>query len=171
MFAAVRSRVPAEPRPIADNENMEVAMDALEQMTVQHERIRSLFQKYRDAAEIDDSTVMRQVQHEVFEALEAHIHASEQVFYPALGGIDSDALTNLVARSRQELQLVRDLMDEIDDIVEHRDFETKMADPMALVERHLDEEETEVFPQVRRHMDDSEREALGQHVMATHPSD
>jgi hemerythrin superfamily protein len=136
-------------------------MDAITLLTEDHKEVRGLFEQFRSAQESDDTGTMKEVVTKVFEELEIHTTIEEEIFYPAIRGLDED-LDETIDESFEEHHVVDVLMNEMRDLSAGADeWVAKFTVLMENVEHHADEEEKEMFPDVREQLDDSRLEELG----------
>lgn len=124
---------------------------AIEMLQADHRQVRRLVQQY-DATH--DQATKRQIAEHVFANLERHAHLEETVFYPAFAAQAGDEGDRLVGGARQEHQLFKDLMAELRDIDDDDEFAGRFHELMAHVERHVEDEEREIFPQAEVHLRD-----------------
>lgn len=124
-------------------------MDALALLTADHNRVRGLFQRFKDAQQKDATDQLRALQQEIFTDLEVHTTIEEEIFYPATRGL-SEAIGETVDEGLQEHHVVKVLMHEIGKLEAGSDeYVAKMTVLIENVEHHAKEEEQELFPQVR----------------------
>jgi hemerythrin-like domain-containing protein len=119
-------------------------MDALDVLIEDHRRMRTLFRAFREQP-ADKSRVIELA----CSALSAHTQVEEAIFYPALQ--EEIGNRQLVEEARVEHDTVKQLMSKLqsgmlDDAARDATF-TVMA---RMVERHIEEEEGELFDQVRK---------------------
>ena len=121
-----------------------------------HKTVNTLFKKFEklgDRAYVSKRAVVD----EIIEELSVHAAIEEQVFYPAVKGISED-LKDHVLESLEEHHVVKWLLDELVSLdPEAERFNAKVTVLIENVRHHVEEEETEFFPQVR--------EALGRKVL------
>ena len=137
-------------------------MDALDLLKADHQRVNSLFEQFQ-------SENGRQQKRALFEAirndLEAHTSVEESVFYPAFKNYPD--FQNLIAASYEEHDEVKSLLTEIEQLgTGSLELDSRVSILMEKVERHVQKEDTELFPMVRRIMRRAERERLGRHMEA-----
>jgi iron-sulfur cluster repair protein YtfE (RIC family) len=139
------------------------SMDALEILKQDHDKVKSLFADCHSAA---DSFQMWQTYQIIRNELQLHTYVEETIFYPTF--FRYDEFKDIVERSREEHDQVKDLLDEIDDIGDTRpgEFKAKLEELEKGVEDHIRMEEEEFFPMARKAMKRSEREQLGRHIQA-----
>jgi hemerythrin superfamily protein len=118
---------------------------AIEMLKADHRKVRTLFQQYQSTT---DQKRKRQIAEQVFVELEVHAQLEEMVFYPAFDSAADEEGKDLVEEARQEHQKVKELiaelrgMDALDEA-----FDMQFQELMGDVEHHVQEEETEMFPE------------------------
>ena len=141
-------------------------MDAIEVLKADHDEVRGLFEQFRQAHESEDMERMRDLQQQIFSELEVHTRIEEDIFYPAVREADEEALGEDVDEGIQEHHVVKVLMREIESVSGEATFVAKMTVLMENVEHHVEEEETEMFPEVRDKMSSEQLEQLGAELEA-----
>ena len=133
-------------------------MDAITLLKQDHKTVNALFRKYEklgDRAYVSK----REVVDKIIEELSVHAAIEEQVFYPAVKGISED-LKDHVLESLEEHHVAKWLLDELVDLdPESERFDAKVTVLIETVRHHVEEEETEFFPEVREELG---RKALGE---------
>ena len=131
-------------------------MDAITLLKQDHKTVNALFKKFEklgDRAYVSKRAVVD----DIIEELSVHAAIEEQVFYPAVKGISED-LKDHVLESLEEHHVVKWLLDELVSLdPEAERFDAKVTVLIENVRHHVEEEETEFFPEVR--------EALGRKVL------
>lgn len=136
-------------------------MDALALLTADHNRVRGLFTRFRDAHKTEDTAAMVALAELIFTELEVHATIEEQIFYPTIHEL-SDDIAETVDEGVEEHHVVKVLMDELHGIgVATDQWTAKMTVLIENVEHHAEEEESELFPEVRSKTDAGVREELG----------
>lgn len=131
-------------------------MDALDLLTADHNRVRGLFARFREAHDSDDTKTMGQIAEKIFEELRVHTTIEERVFYPAVH--DLDELAETIDEANEEHHVVDVLIEELKSIDAGKpQWLAKMTVLMENVEHHAEEEEQELFPKVRTISDDATR--------------
>jgi hemerythrin superfamily protein len=115
-------------------------MNALELLKQDHDKIRDLF------AEAKTYTDMRRLFESIKNALEAHTHMEEVVFYPEYE--KHERLKDLVQDAKAQHGLIKELLHDLEQS-DGPEFENSFQTLMAEVQLHMTEEENEIFPQVR----------------------
>ena len=133
-------------------------MDGLDLLIADHNRVRGLFARFRDAHQNSDTPLMDELAGKIFEELEVHTAIEEELFYPAVHDL-SEELAEVVDEGVQEHHVVDVLIGEAR-MLNPGDSEwvAKLTVLMESVEHHAEEEETELFPQVRSATDAATRE-------------
>ena len=119
--------------------------DAIELLRADHQKVRDLFQDYENA---QDQKAKHQIAQQVFVELETHAQLEENVFYPAFRQEADQEGKQLVAESLQEHQTVKELIEELRELdADDEAFDAKFHQLMEDVEHHVEEEESEMFPE------------------------
>jgi hemerythrin-like domain-containing protein len=130
-------------------------MNAITMLKAQHREVAALFEQLEKA-----SSAARQGElfEEIADALAVHAAIEERHFYPAV----KDKLTEGILRESVEehLQIKRAIADLLDVDAGDETFLGKVADLRDDVERHVEEEETDLFPKVQRLFDDETLAAI-----------
>ena len=124
-------------------------MDALGLLIADHNRVRGLFTRFREAHEAEDNPTMIAVASQVFEELDVHTTIEEEIFYPSAQDT-SDDVHETVDEGIQEHHVVKVLMEELGQVEPASDeWVAKMMVLIENVEHHAEEEEKEMFPSLR----------------------
>ncbi len=127
-------------------------MDAIALLTADHNRVRGLFARFKEAHENDDAQAMVDLAAKIFEELEVHTTIEEEIFYPAVHDADAD-LAEVVDEGIQEHHVVDVLMAELREVEAASDeWVAKMTVLIENVEHHAEEEEDEMFPSARSNL-------------------
>jgi hemerythrin superfamily protein len=136
-------------------------MDVIELLTADHNRVRGLISKYKDAEEADKSGEATELAEKIIHELGVHMAAEEEIFYQSVKKRTSE-IKGDVDEGYEEHHVAKVLIDEIRDLDSGSDqWVAKMTVLIESVEHHIDEEEDELFPSVRSSTDGSRREELG----------
>jgi hemerythrin superfamily protein len=136
-------------------------MDCLELLTADHNRVRGLFKRCKDAEEKDDMETMRMLVAKIVEELQIHMTIEEEIFYPAVRG-ESEEIKDTVYEGFEEHHVAKVLVDELAGMTPEGDeWTAKVKVLIESVEHHADEEEKEMFPPVRSKTTAEQRESLG----------
>jgi hypothetical protein len=153
-------------------------MDAIELLKRDHAKVTELFHRMNDGGGLagvvrrltGNSASPRQrrtIALRICDELDTHSAIEESAFYPAVRALRDDVLNPLPdesltehARINERVAAARAVMDDEGRLRE------AMSSLQACVDRHLREEEGELFPLVEDRMPDAERDALGRELAA-----
>lgn len=136
-------------------------MDCLELLTADHNRVRGLFKRCKDAEEKDDLETMRMLVTKIVEELQIHMTIEEEIFYPAVRG-ESEEISETVYEGVEEHHVAKVLVEELAGMEpEGEEWKAKVKVLIESVEHHADEEEKDMFPPVRANTTADQREKLG----------
>ncbi len=135
--------------------------DATRLLESDHAKVKALFHQNRDLPEdagADRATIYAQIRDE----LTVHAAIEEELFYPAMAALDGDDPTRMVAEANEEHALVKQLIEELDDLrQDDLAFRAKLKVLEDLVLHHAAEEEKEMFRSCRDRMPEDRRRDLG----------
>ena len=135
-------------------------MDALKLLTADHNRVRGLFKRFKDAEEKDDSGTMAEVSPKILEELEVHTTIEEEIFYPTVRR-GSEEIEDLVKEGIEEHAVAKNLVGELRGMEPGAEtFAPKMKVLIESVEHHAEEEETEMWKEIRKSFDSQTLEEL-----------
>ncbi len=124
-------------------------MNALDLLIADHNRVRGLFSRFREAHEADQSAEAIEIAGKIFDELEVHTTIEEEVFYPAVHDTSAE-VGETVDEGIQEHHVVKQLMEELGQVeAASEEWAAKMAVLIENVEHHAEEEEQELFPSLR----------------------
>jgi iron-sulfur cluster repair protein YtfE (RIC family) len=130
-------------------------------MEKDHEEAKALFKRFEALG--DDAHVTKQ---EIFDkikiALSIHMTIEEEIFYPAVKGVRSEEVKDLVREADEEHHVAKLLISEISKMKptdEH--FDAKVTVLKENIEHHIREEEGEMFPDARKKVAKERLEQLG----------
>jgi hypothetical protein len=141
-------------------------MDCLDLLTADHNRVRGLFKRFKDAESSDDMETMKLVTTKIVDELLIHMTIEEEIFYPAIKP-ESEEVKDTVLEGVEEHHVAKDLVDELsrtDPSAEEWPAKVKVL--IEAVEHHADEEESEMFKEVRKETSEDERVRLGERLAA-----
>ncbi len=135
-------------------------MDAITLLKQDHKTVEGLFKRFEKAGENAHKT-KRDIADKIVEELSVHAAIEEQVFYPAVREAVPDE-EDTVLESLEEHHVVKWLLSEIDGMSpEAERFDAKVTVLIENVRHHVEEEETELFPEVRKAVGRKELGELG----------
>ena len=136
-------------------------MKATDILKKQHREVKAMFKKMENT---DDARSRKQLMEEITEALELHTRLEEEIFYPAVRGLETRKAEEMVAEALEEHHVVDLVLKDLPNVdPEDERFEAKMTVLSELVEHHADEEEKEMFKTAQR-LGDEELKALGERM-------
>ncbi len=138
-------------------------MKATDILKKQHREVKGLFKKIENT---EGARERKQLLDQITHALELHTRLEEEIFYPAVRGLETRKAEEMVAEALEEHHVVKLVLNDLPTVdPEDERFEAKMTVLSELVEHHADEEEKEMFKSAQR-LGDDELEALGERMEA-----
>jgi iron-sulfur cluster repair protein YtfE (RIC family) len=135
-------------------------MNALELLKEDHEKVSELFAQIEA---IDSGKEKENLFEKIKTELDTHAHIEETAFYPVLE--DYEELKDIVLEAYEEHKQVKTLLREISSLTgDSEKFEAKLSELKENVEHHVEEEETEMFPQIEQLIEEPELERLGEEL-------
>lgn len=132
-------------------------MDAITLLKQDHKTVEALFKKFEKTSPAARVT-QRDLAEKIVRELSVHAAIEEQVFYPAIREA-VPTTEDQVLESLEEHHVVKWVAHELDSMKpDDERFRAKMTVLIEMVRHHVEEEETELFPEVR--------EALGRKALA-----
>jgi len=139
-------------------------MDVIDLLVADHNRMRGLFSRYRDADEASDQAAVSALAATIIEELNVHMEAEEDVFYRSVKERSED-IGEDVDEGYEEHHVAKVLIGEIEGLEPGSDpWIAKMTVLMESVEHHVGEEEDELFPSVRSSSEGTWRDELGERL-------
>jgi hemerythrin-like domain-containing protein len=136
-------------------------MRATDLLKKQHKEVKSLFKKLEGT---ENARMRRQLMTEIARNLEGHTTIEEEIFYPAVRGLDSKKAEEMVFEAYEEHHVVKLVLAELPRVnPEDERFEAKMTVLSELVEHHVEEEEKEMFKLAQK-LGKEELEDLGEQM-------
>ena len=124
------------------------AADAIDLLKQDHEKVAKAFKEF-EKLDRSDGNACEELVRTVCEDLKVHTTLEEEVFYPALReAIDDDDILNEAAVEHETAKMLIEQLENMqsDDPNYHATF-TVLGE---YVRHHIEEEETEMFPQARK---------------------
>jgi hemerythrin superfamily protein len=128
-----------------DGDSTALQMDALAFLEAQHLAVNRLFGALDGALGPGDR---RETFRRVADALAIHTAIEERYFYPAIRAAGTEDL--LLDSMHEHLEIKRAIVDLVQLSASDDVFEEKLATLRQLVSRHIEADESELFPRVRR---------------------
>ena len=128
--------------------NLVQPADAIEMLKADHRRVRALFQRYDGT---DDQAVRQVIVAELFVELELHTQLEETVFYPAFADETNREGQELVEASLEAHEEIDVLVEELRGLeADQETFAAKFQELRTKVEQHVQDEESQMFPQAEQ---------------------
>ena len=126
--------------------------DAIAMLQADHDQVRQLFRAYRAA---QDPATQWEIARHIFDELEVHAQLEEVVFYQAVEEETTSLGKRLVHASLEEHQEALFLIQDLRGLAPgYPEFENKFQALVLMVEHHMTEEETEMFPLAEAKMEE-----------------
>jgi hypothetical protein len=136
-------------------------MKATDLLKKQHKEVKALFKKLEKT---ENARERRRLMNEISVDLEGHAAIEEEMFYPAVRGLETQKAEEMVLEALEEHHVVKLVLAELPKVdPEDERFEAKMTVLSELVEHHADEEEKEMFKLAQK-LGKGELDALGQQM-------
>lgn len=137
-------------------------MDAIELLKKDHQTVRDLFKKLENTSETAIKT-RESILLKLREELDLHTAIEEKLFYPSLK--EEDTTEDLTYEAYEEHDLVKyELQGLAGDGPGSKEWNAKVKVLKELVEHHVKEEETELFPKVKKAMSKEWLAATGEKI-------
>jgi hemerythrin superfamily protein len=133
-----------------------MAINALEALALDHEKISDLFDRLHEADQLKEKQDIFEV---LREELVSHSHLEETGFYPVLR--EDPEFDDIVATSLTDHQRIREMLTEVDASDDEVDFDARLDELLEWVDQHVDQEENELFPKVRARLPEQKLEEMG----------
>lgn len=136
-------------------------MNAIDLLESQHREVEDLF---AELAQAEDVELKAAAFDELADKLAIHSSLEEHQFYPAVKAKQTEVV--LLESLQEHVTIERLLADLLETDVEDDRFDAQMHALRRAVERHVMEEEGELFPEVRRLFTESRLQEIGQAMTA-----
>ena len=134
-------------------------MDAITLLKQDHKTVEKLFKQFENTTQ---PAQQRKLAKKVIEELSVHAAIEEMLFYPAVRDRVPKA-EDTVLEALEEHHVVKWVLSELDDMKpDHERFKAKMTVLIESVRHHVEEEESELFPEVRKEIKRKELAELGE---------
>jgi hemerythrin superfamily protein len=139
-----------------------MAMDAIQMLKDDHEKVKKLL-KELDSTTESDASKRQQLFTQVKEELTVHEAIEEEIFYPALK--EFQKAREIVLEAYEEHGVVDMVMTEIEQVpFDDETWAAKFTVMKENVEHHIEEEEKEMFKQARDAFEKQDLEELGERM-------
>lgn len=134
-------------------------MKATDLLKKQHKQVKALFKKVEKT---ENPRERRRLMEQIEQELKMHSKIEEQIFYPAVRGIETEKAEEMVMEALEEHHVVDLVLIELPQVnPDDERFHAKMTVLSELVEHHAGEEEEEMFPMAEKKLGTEELKALG----------
>lgn len=136
---------------IDDSAGMEFAMDAIALLKADHRAVEKLFKEFEKLVKKGGSDREKErVVRSIVKELSTHAAIEEKVFYPGIRKADEE-LGDQVLEAFEEHHLVKVLLSELDNMGPSDErYDAKVTVLTEIVRHHVEEEESEMFPELRK---------------------
>jgi hypothetical protein len=136
-------------------------MKATDLLKTQHRAVKALFKKLEGT---DNPRMRRQLLNEISRSLEGHTLIEEEIFYPAVRGLETRKAEEMILEAFEEHHVVKLVLAELPRVnPEDERFEAKMTVLSELIRHHVEEEEKEMFKLAQK-LGRNELESLGEQM-------
>ena len=119
--------------------------DATALLMQDHAEVKAMFRQYEME---EDADVKSALATEICVALTVHAQIEEEIFYPAAGeALEDDGLVNEAIEEHDE---IKKKIAEIVESTTEKSIDGAVKTMIRIVEHHVQEEETQMFPDMRR---------------------
>jgi iron-sulfur cluster repair protein YtfE (RIC family) len=140
-------------------------MDAFDFIKQDHEKFRKMFKEFEEAGDRAYKT-KQDIATRLFDELAAHETMEEEIFYPAIKESASSQGKELVLEGFEEHHVADEIIAELKELdPEAENYDAKFKVLQENVEHHLDEEESDLFPEAREALGDRADE-IGEQLQA-----
>jgi hemerythrin-like domain-containing protein len=138
-------------------------MKATDFLKKQHKEVKGLFKQVEKTENARERTDLMQ---QISQKLQLHTRLEEEVFYPAVRGLETRKAEEMIAEAFEEHHVVDLVLKDLPNVdPEDERFEAKMTVLSELVEHHVEEEEKEMFKLAER-LGKDELEDLAEEMQA-----
>lgn len=138
-------------------------MNAIDLLKKDHDRVESLFEKFKRNEDGNNTALARQISGE----LETHTHIEETIFYPAAMKRGKAGLKKIIREGLEEHAQVKDLLADLSKMTaRNKQFNAKLKVVVENVEHHVEEEEGEMFKLCEDQMSSKQLDQLGAEMEA-----
>jgi hemerythrin superfamily protein len=144
-------------------------LDATALLKADHDTVKEMFAKYDT---LGDGAIAgkQELAGRICRELTVHAYIEEQVFYPRVREAGHQ-IKDEVLEGLEEHHLIKHAVAELEPLTaDNERYDAKVEVLRELVEHHVDEEESDMFPRVRKAIDGRELEELGAAMEAARAS-
>jgi hemerythrin superfamily protein len=134
-----------------------MSRDWVEALTHEHQLVRKMFDTLQETAERDAGKRKSLLMH-IDQALTKHALEEEKVIYPALRRVDEQQARHLFEDHAELKSIISDLMFNLD--AKNPSWIVRVRELREIIERHMREEEDEIFPMFRERLSEEDNANL-----------
>jgi hemerythrin superfamily protein len=136
-----------------------LATDILKQ---EHREAEAMMTQLQEADGKDNGASYRPIFEKLKTALQMHMKAEEEIFYPAVKNAD---LEDEVVEAYDEHAGAKALLVQMNELEPNTpEFQTALTELMASIEHHVGEEEGEMFPTAEEELGEARMQELGRQI-------
>ncbi|MER7769468.1 hemerythrin domain-containing protein [Kitasatospora sp. NPDC096140] len=143
--------------------------DAIVLLREDHKEVRRLFREYRGLVEGDGeggAQARREKVERIVEELTVHTYLEDELFYPRIRR-EVPGLAEAMDRAKEEHHVADLLCEELSRMTpDDEGYDAKTAVLIDAVERHIEQEEGDWFPEVRSALGRKELQEIGERMQA-----
>lgn len=133
-------------------------MNAIELLKADHQVVNELFKRVESTEDSEHLAIFIKIK----DALDAHAHIEETIFYPKLKAEGDDKLDDVTKEGIEEHHQIKMFLKEIATLADDSEkFEPKLKVLIEDVRHHVKEEEGEMFPKVKSQFSSDVLDELG----------
>jgi hypothetical protein len=138
-------------------------MDIFSVLKAEHSVVRGIFEKMMGTAEQAEET-REELYDQLYREVHSHALAEQKIFYTRLE--EEESMKQLMAEAEEEHAQVENMLQELGEMdTTTVEWTAKVTVLQESVERHVKEEESEMFRQARGVLNEDETEQLGEAFM------
>ena len=130
-------------------------MTAIDLLRADHRQFMQLFEQVRQTLDFSER---RELFEEIRDRLAWHSEVEEEIFYPRFSVFPE--LVELMAESSEDHQLFNEMIADISSAYEVEEFNELLEEFIDVIEDHITEEESEVFPRLEAFLSEEEWKKL-----------
>ena len=130
-------------------------MTAIDLLRADHRQFMQLFEQVRQTLDFSER---RELFEEIRDRLAWHSEVEEEIFYPRFSVFPE--LVELMAESSEDHQLFNEMIADISSAYEVEEFNELLEEFIDVIEDHITEEESEVFPRLEAFLSEEECETF-----------
>jgi iron-sulfur cluster repair protein YtfE (RIC family) len=139
--------------------------NAVALLTKDHQAVSTLFEQLEHSK--NDNHKKKMVFDKIDAALLFHLTIEEEIFYPALKQPKAKNLKDEVTEAYEEHKQIKHLLEQLSSIAPTDEtYDSKVKVLKEDIEHHVEEEETEMFPDAQKQLGDKRLEELGAKLAA-----